>query len=344
MTIIRSRAPLRLGLAGGGSDISAFCDLHGGYVLNTSIDRYAYATLEVTNTSKVVFHSADKNVIEELDCGSVISVEETELPLHHAVYNRLISDYNNNNPISMTITTFCDAPPGSGLGSSSTLVVAMIKSFVNLLNLPLDDYELANLAYVIERSDCSLSGGKQDQYSAVFGGFNFMEFNKNSSVIVNTLRLPRAVITELEASLILYSTGISRKSANVINDQMKSIEDGHEDSMKALISIRDSALKMKEAVLKADYSSLIELLNQSWISKKRSSKNVSNKYIDAVYETAIDAGALAGKISGAGGGGFMLFYTDPSNRMNVIRGLSQFSGITSNCHFTQRGAESWRIQ
>ena len=343
MAVIRSRAPLRLGLAGGGSDVSPFCDQYGGFVLNASIDRYAYATLELNTSSKVVFNSADKDIIEEFDSISKIPEGDKELLLHHAVYSRFVQTYNDGKPIPMTLTTFCDAPPGSGLGSSSTLVVAMVKAFVHLLNLPLDDYEISDLAYTIERCDCNLSGGKQDQYSAVFGGFNFMEFNKDSSVVVNTLRLTRTVISELEASLILYSTGISRRSAKVIDDQMRSVENGREQSMQALFSIRDSAFKMKEAVLKADYDSFVDLLNQGWISKKKSSSSVSSKYIDAVYDTAIEAGALAGKISGAGGGGFMLFYSKPSNRMNVIRSLSQFSGIVSNCHFTKRGAESWQI-
>ncbi len=343
MTVIRSRAPLRLGLAGGGSDVSPFCDQYGGFVLNASIDRYAYATIQLNKTSEVVFNSADKEIIEVFNNDSKTSPQLAELPLHHAVYSKFIKTYNDGKIIPMTLTTFCDAPPGSGLGSSSTLVVAMIKSFVHLLNLPLDDYEIAQLAFTIERVDCNLSGGKQDQYAAVFGGFNFMEFNKNSSVVVNTLRLPRSVISELEASLILYSTGISRKSAKVIDDQMKSVEDGREQSMQALLSIRDAAFKMKEAVLKADYISFAELLNQGWHAKKNSSSSVSNKYIDAIYETAIDAGASAGKISGAGGGGFMLFYANPSDRMNVIRALNQFAGTVSNCHFIKRGAESWKV-
>ena len=282
MTTFRSRAPLRVGLAGGGSDVSPFCDQYGGCVLNASIDRYAYASIELNEKfNTVIFKATDKEEEEHHSSGNAI--DSSGLILHAAVYNRMCELFNNGEYIPMTLTTYCDAPPGSGLGSSSTVVVAIIQVFMQLFNAPLDDYGKAELAYNIERKDCGLSGGKQDQYSASFGGLNFIEFKTDSTVFVNTLRARRKIINELEASFILYSTGISRKSANIIDDQMNSLAEGNEDSLDALIQIRDSAFKMKEAILKGDLGSMVDLLNFSWNQKKRSSKSVSSKYLDAIF-------------------------------------------------------------
>ena len=168
--IVRARAPLRLGLAGGGTDVSPYCDVHGGYVLNATLDRYAYAVIKTLDEPYVRFVSTDqqKEKVKAVDEPLVLN---GKLDLHKAVYNEIIQHYNGGKRIPLELSTFCDAPAGSGLGSSSTLVVVMIRAFAELLNLPLDDYALAHLAYKIERVDCGLQGGRQDQYSATFGGF-----------------------------------------------------------------------------------------------------------------------------------------------------------------------------
>jgi D-glycero-alpha-D-manno-heptose-7-phosphate kinase len=265
-----------------------------------------------------------------------------KLDLHKAVYNHIVQHYNAGKPLALELSTFCDAPVGSGLGSSSTLVVTMIRAFVELLNLPLDDYDVAKLAFKIERLDCGLQGGRQDQYSATFGGFNFVEFYENERTIVNPLRIKNWIICELEASLVLFFSGISRQSAQIIADQSDNLKAGAAAALEAMHGIKREALMMKECLLRGEFEGLVNSLRLGWENKKRSSKSVSNPYIDEVYDAAVAAGALAGKVSGAGGGGFMLFFVPTERRMDVIQALSRFNGQVSNCHFTKNGSQAWR--
>lgn len=340
--IIRARAPLRLGLAGGGTDVAPYSEKYGGAVLNATIDRYAYAVIKISDKSFVRFIASDKN--EEFFSTLKSSYDlDGNLNLHKAVYNRFVNDFNNGNPIPMVLSTYCDAPIGSGLGSSSTLVVAIIKAFVELLNLPFDDYDIASLAYKIERYDCALQGGHQDQYSAAFGGFNFMEFYENDKVIVNALRIKKWILCEMEASLVLYFTGVSRESAKIISDQSLNVSSGVSDAIQAMHHIKDEAYAMKNALLKGDFESMVHSMKMGWLNKKNSAKSVSNPRIDEIYNAAISAGALAGKVSGAGGGGFMWFYAPSEQRMDVVRTLENFGGNVSNCHFTKNGCQAWRL-
>jgi D-glycero-alpha-D-manno-heptose-7-phosphate kinase len=340
--IVRARAPLRLGLAGGSTDVSPYCDIHGGYVLNATIDRYAYAVIKTLDGSNVRFVATDQQ-IEKIKSISEPLLLDGELDLHKAVYNTMIQRYNGGKPIPIELSTFCDAPAGSGLGSSSTVVVTMIRAFAELLNLPLDDYTIAQLAFKIERIDCGMQGGRQDQYSATFGGFNFMEFYANERAVINPLRIKNWIICELEASLLLYYTGVSRESAKIIADQSNNVKTGLADAMDAMHNIKGEALVMKECLLKADFDGIVESMRKGWESKKRSAKTVSNSQIENIYDVAISAGALAGKVSGAGGGGFMMFFVPPDKRMNVIRSLNRFDGQVSNCHFTKYGTQAWRV-
>jgi D-glycero-alpha-D-manno-heptose-7-phosphate kinase len=340
--IVRARAPLRLGLAGGGTDVSPYCDIYGGYILNATIDRYAYAMIKTLEEPYVRLVATDqqKETVNPLREDLVLN---GTLDLHKAVYNEIIQRYNGGEPIPLELCTFCDAPAGSGLGSSSTLVVVMIRAFVELLNLPLDDYTIAQIAFRIERINCGLQGGRQDQYSATFGGFNFMEFYANERAIINPLRIKNWIICELEASLVLFYTGVSRESAKIIADQSSNVKYGAVDAVEAMHGIKNEALVMKECLLKGDIEGIVESMKQGWESKKRSARTVSTPHIEEVYAAAIRAGALAGKVSGAGGGGFMLFFVPPDKRMNVIQALNQFEGQVSNCHFTKHGSQAWRL-
>lgn len=342
MGFIRARAPLRLGLAGGGTDVSPYCDIYGGYVLNATIDRYAYAVIKTLDDPIIRLVAADKEIQSVNAVDASLSLDG-ELDLHKAVYNHMVRHYNGGKPIPLELSTFCDAPVGSGLGSSSTLVVVMIRAFAELLNLPLDDYKIARLAYKIERVDCGLQGGRQDQYSATFGGFNFMEFYAGERAVINPLRIKNWIICELEASLILFFTGVSRESANIIADQSSNVKSGSTDALEAMHGIKREALMMKECLLSGDFTGLVESMRMGWENKKRSAETVSNSRIDEIYAKAIEAGALAGKVSGAGGGGFMLFFVPTEKRMDVVRALSVLGGAVSNCHFTKYGTQAWRV-
>ena len=339
--MIRARAPLRLGLAGGGTDVSPFCDRYGGNVLNATIDRYAYAILEQTDERRCRFEAADQNSADELMLDADLS-ERGVLPLHRAVYRRIVEQFHGGHRIPVHMVTFCDAPVGSGLGSSSTLVVAMVQAYSEWLNLGLDDYQVADLAFQIERVDCGFQGGRQDQYSAAFGGFNFMEFYDHNRALINPLRIQDRVRCELEASLLLFYTGVSRKSAEIIEAQSRNLDSGSEAALEAMHGLKREAHSMKECLLKGDFDGLVRSMRLGWESKKRSASAVSTAEIDRIYERALAAGALAGKVSGAGGGGFMMFFVTPARRMAVIEALRQCGGEVSNCHFTDHGAQAWR--
>lgn len=339
---IRARAPLRLGLAGGGTDVSPFSDVHGGFVLNAAIDLYAQAILEPRTDGRVVFNAVDRQERVDLPCDEPIPDAEP-LRLHRGIHRRVVAQFNGGRPLSCALTTFADAPAGSGLGTSSTMVVCILQAYAEWLNLGLGEYELAKLAFDIERQDLALAGGKQDQYAAAFGGFNFIEFSANDRVLVNPLRVKDWVLNELEASTVLYYTGQSRESASIIQEQINNTRRAEAKSIDAMLSLKQDAISMKEAILRGDLKAYADILGRSWIAKKQMAHGISNAMIDDVYNSAIRAGAVSGKISGAGGGGFMMFYVPTAERMSVIRTLASYPGEVMNFHFTPLGAQSWTL-
>ncbi len=340
--IVRAKAPLRLGLAGGGTDVSPFSDLHGGAVLNATIDMHAYCTIEETDDNCVVFYAADRDEYEEHRSAEFLDASEG-LILHRAVYNRIVKQFNGGRPLSFRMTTYSDAVAGSGLGSSSTLVVTMLKAFAEWKNLPLGEYDIAQLAFGIERIDAGLSGGKQDQYAATFGGFNFIEFLPDDRVIVNPLRIKRWIINELENSFVLYYTGSSRESANIIDEQIKNTTNKNQKSIDAMLELKADSIVMKEAILKGDFLTFSKYLAKSWEAKKKMATSISNPRIDMLYDMALEAGAYGGKVSGAGGGGFMMLMVNPADRIGLIKKLNQQDGMVMNFHFTKYGTQAWKM-
>ncbi len=339
--VIRARAPLRLGLAGGGTDVSPFSERYGGKVLNATIDLYAHCTIEATDDGQIEFQAQDMQ--ETFLCQSTMTLPlDGKLDLLKGVYNRIVKDYTHR-PLSLRLTSYIDAPSGSGLGGSSTMVVAIIKAFVEWLHLPLGEYEIAHLAYEIERVDVGLQGGKQDQYAAAFGGFNFMEFHDNDKVIVNPLRVKNWIVNELEESMVIYFTGISRHGASIISEQITNMKEHKEHRLEAMRKIRQSAVEMKEALLLGNFGNIAKILNQSWKDKKHTAHSISNSHMDEIIAAAKAAGARAGKVSGAGGGGFLMFIIDPLRRLEVFSALAKFGGSPRGVLFTQTGTQGWRV-
>ena len=339
--IYRSKAPLRIGLAGGGTDVSPYSDLYGGAILNATISLSAYATIEPLAENKIIVQALDRNEEQSFDWAAELPING-HLDLLKGVYNRVQKDFKL--PAGgFRLSTYVDAPAGSGLGTSSTLVVAILGAFTEMHKLPLRDYELAHYAYNIERKDLQMAGGKQDQYAATFGGVNFMEFHAGDKVVVNPLRIKPEYLHELENNLILYFTATSRESATIIKEQVKNVNEKNEKSIEAMHQLKEQAGMMKEALLKGRLGELGEILDFGFQQKRQMAANISNGNIESIYEAAKKAGATGGKISGAGGGGFMIFYCPLNTRYAVIKTLNTFGGEVRKYSFVDYGLTTWEI-
>lgn len=339
--IYRSKAPLRIGLAGGGTDVSPYSDEYGGAILNATVSLSAYASIEPIKENAIIVEALDRKEEERYEWATTLPVNG-KLDLLKGVYNRIHAMYNL--PLTgFRLSTFVDAPAGSGLGTSSTLVVTILGAFVEMLKLPLGDYDIAHLAYSIEREDLKLAGGKQDQYAATFGGVNFMEFYGDDKVIVNPLRIRPEYLHELGNNLVLYFTATSRESAHIIKEQVKNVNNKDEKSIEAMHQLKEQARMMKEALLKGRLNEIGEILDFGFEQKRKMAHNISNDKIELIYNAAKKAGATGGKISGAGGGGFMIFYCPNNTRYKVIETLNTFGGEIKNYSFTKYGLTTWTI-
>ena len=279
--IFRGRAPLRIGLAGGGTDVSPYCDEYGGAVLNVTIGAYAYATILPSPDGQVRFIATDVGSEEVLPLASTYDVG-SGLRLHRGVYNRIMADFNAGKPAPLTVVTSVDSPFGSGLGSSSALTVALVEAFRAMFKLPLGEYDIAHLAFRVERIDVGLSGGRQDQYAATFGGMNFIEFAANDRVIVNPLPVRTMILNELESSTILYFTGASRSSAEIIEKQVAAMRAKSDKPLEALHQLKREALELKAALLRGELADVAEIFQRSWDAKKATAAGITNSHIEEV--------------------------------------------------------------
>lgn len=338
---VRARAPLRLGFAGGGTDLSPYCDEHGGAILNATIGRYAYAHLSFRRDQQLCFSAHDVKQEDLIPLEAQLPLDRG-LILHRAVHNRMVREYLHGRVPAITLTSTVDAPPGSGLGASSALVVVLVEAYRAAFNLPLGRYDVARLAFEIERIDLALAGGRQDQYAAAFGGVNFMEFLPGDRVIVNPLRVSSQFLCEFEASLMVCFTGESRASA-VIQDQVKAATEHDRTALEAMHQLKSDAIDMKQALLGGNIRHIAEVLNRSWQAKRKTSKSVSNARVEEIFELGLKNGAVAGKVSGAGGGGFLMFMTDPEQRYRLVSALTEAGVHATPVQFTDGGAQSWAI-
>ncbi|MBQ8179833.1 MAG: kinase [Candidatus Methanomethylophilaceae archaeon] len=328
----RARAPLRIGLAGGGTDVDPYASKKGGAVFNTTINRYAYCTITPTGDHSMSVHSTDYGKYEApLDGGP--------LPLDGNM--DLIKAVTNHFEIKDGFRLFLqsEAPPGSGLGGSSTVMVSIIAATCEWLGIKMTGSEMAQLAYRLEREEIGLKGGKQDQYAAVFGGFNLMKFAE-SGVDVNRVRISEDTINELQYCSLLCYTGSPRESAKIIESQVDSFKSGQNEE--ALDESRKLAFEMSSALERGNITKAGELLDLSWQYKKQFSNKISNPQIDAFYEAAKAAGAIGGKVSGAGGGGFMYFICRYDRKYSVAQELQKLGARITDYMFEPRGVISWR--
>ncbi len=341
--IYRSRAPLRIGLAGGGTDVSPYSDEFGGAILNVTISHYAHAVIEPLSDGGIVLNAMDRKETEQHEGLNDKLPINGKLDLLKGVINRIEKDFGITEK-NFCLTTYVDAPAGSGLGTSSTLMVAIIGAFAEMLKLPLGEYDIAHYAYEIERKDLQLAGGKQDQYAATFGGVNFMEFYAGDKVIVNPLRIRSKYLYELENNLVLYFTSTSRESASIIKEQQKNVLQKNEKSIEAMHQLKEQARMMKEALLRGQLDEIGKILDFGFQQKRIMAHNISNSLIEEIYDAAKKAGATGGKISGAGGGGFMTFYCPLNTRYKVMEILNNFGGQIKPYQFTKQVLTTWTTQ
>ena len=335
---VRSRAPLRLGLAGGGTDLSPYCDDFGGAVLNATIDRYAHAFVAPAQAG-LHLRAVDLGITESF--ASLADAAASKLPLHVAVHRRFVEDLGLGEGVALSVTTSVDSPPGSGLGSSSALVVALVEAYRRYFGVPMGPYEIARLAFIIEREDMGLAGGRQDQYAAAFGGINFIEFLAAGRTVVNPLRVPRDIASELESSLVICFSGQSRVSSNIIEAQQQGMRRAEPAAIQALHDLKSDALEMKSALLTGRFSLMAEVLNRSRAAKSRTATGIETGPVSRLQDMGLANGAHACKVSGAGGGGFIMFLVPPEDSHHLVATLNAAGAQASAVKFTQTGAESW---
>ncbi len=336
--IVRSKAPLRVSFAGGGTDVPPYPQERGGVVLSATINKYVYSSL---------IPLKDKNEVEvnSLDYNMIVKYEKEEDLKYNGKMDLVKSVIKKMKVMGKGIRIYLhsDAPPGSGLGSSSTMVVCLIALFKHWLNEPLTNYDIADLAYQIERVDLGIKGGLQDQYAATFGGFNFIEFTKDA-VIVNPLKIPPDVVDELNYNLLLYYTGRRRLSAHIIEEQVEGFVTKKEEVVRAMDELKEVTIQMKKALLRAKLNEFGKLLHHAWKSKRKMASQISAPFIDEMYEAACRKGALGGKILGAGGGGYLLIYAPFDKKYRIIQALEKLGGQMVDFDFELEGVRSWEVR
>ena len=312
-TISKSKSPVRISFAGGGTDLTRYFYEKGGSVLNATINKFTHAILEKRTDLKIIIFSKDANKkIEFSDLEDMIF--NGELDIIKSIIKLLKPNFGFN------LVTYSDVPPGSGLGGSSVLVSAIIGAFNNFRETKYNSYEIAELAFHAERILLDLSGGWQDQYATVFGGFNFIEF-KNNENIVNSLRINEEIKNELEDTLVLCHSGINHDSNEIHKDQRIQMDNIKQKEYAELS--KDIATQMKSKLLKGELDNFGELLGKSWEIKKKYSSKITSPYLDKIYKLALDNGAIGGKLLGAGGGGYFLFYVPSFKKLDFIDFLSE---------------------
>jgi D-glycero-alpha-D-manno-heptose-7-phosphate kinase len=332
--LLRAKAPLRLSFAGGGTDVPPFPETEGGSVLSATINRYAYGTLK-TRTD-------DQICIQSLDFGMTVTYSLEDQLVYDGKLD-LVKAAVTHLGVSSGFDLFLhsDAPPGSGLGASSAMMVALVGLLMQRQNQALTPHEIARTAYHIERVELGIKGGLQDQYASTFGGFNFIEF-LSDRVVVNPVMISPDIQNELQYNLLLAFTGRIRLSAQIIEDQVERYESGNSESIAALRELKRLSIEMRDGLVDKRLSTLGALLDEQWQQKKRMSPRISTPELDRIYDEALKAGASGGKVTGAGGGGYMLFYCPNESRHRVARRLTELGCSVADFSFEPVGLQTWQ--
>lgn len=335
--LLRARAPLRISFAGGGTDMPCYYAEHGGAVLASTINRYTYVSLAPGGDHGAVS-------IASLDFDLMVKYRLEEAPVYNGVLDlakaaiRRLVPPNSDGGFELYVQS--DAPAGSGLGGSSSLTLALIGILNGLRGAPLDRYQLAELAYEIERVDLAMKGGKQDQYGIAFGGFNFIEFARDQ-IIVHPLRLDPAVLKDLECHLLLCYTGRTRLSAGVIGRQEDFVRQKRPETLAGLEGLRTLCYEMKNALLRGRLGDFGELLNAEWRHKVEANPQVTTPAIDEMLAVARREGAIGGKLLGAGAGGYLLLFCEVNRKHKVYQALEKLGGQFMNFSFVDDGLAVW---
>ena len=340
ISMVRSRAPLRLSFGGGGTDVSPYSDEHGGCVISATISLAVYATLQPSKSHEIKIRSLDYDSVVHYANSEKDFEYDGQMDLAKGVFRQFGA--HKFEKTGFDIYAHGDAPPGSGLGSSSTFTVSLIGLFREWQSLALTPHDIADMAYDIERVDIGIKGGKQDQYAAAYGGFNFIEFNKEET-IVTPLRLSPFTIHELEYNLLLCYTGGVRESQKLIKQQIENFENKNKKAVEALHEIKSLAQEVRKALVDGNLNRFGELLHEGWLQKKRTAAGITNDRIDELYDVALKAGAIGGKIAGAGGGGYLMIYTPFHKKHKVTEKLTEMGGQVISFRFDPCGLQTWRV-
>ena len=332
--VVRSRAPLRVSFGGGGTDVPPYPERFGGCVLSTTIDRATYCTLRPRADGRIRVRSLDFGILADFGAGDRVPYNG-EMDLAKAVLNHFELREG------LDILLHSDAPPGSGLGSSSSLIVALTVALAEHLGVPMSTYDVAGTAIRMEREELAIPGGWQDQYAAAFGGMNWIEFGSPDTV-VTPLRLHESIQEELEYRSLLAYVGRTRVSANILASQIQETSKPAGTVLDALHATKRIAQDMRRALLKSDWASWGALLQEGWETKKAFSSKISDPGIDALYGTALEAGASGGKLLGAGGGGFLYLFCPSEAKHEVAHALRKAGAEPTGFAMDPRGARAWR--
>lgn len=325
-----AKTPVRISFGGGGTDLPAYFEAHGGAVLSTTINKYLYGFVGERSDGNVQVISSDQRILATWEELTSTDVRDTALEIPAAV----LKEFGCQAAVDLFLVS--EVPAGTGLGSSASVCVNSLQAMAAHLGLPLSKEDLAEKAFYIANSVLGKSVGKQDEYAAVFGGLNFFTFQQDGSVEVEPLKLDPDLLNSLQPKLMLFFTGAAHHSWSILQEQEASTRSGA--ALESLHQIKKLAGQMRDALLTGDLDSFGEMLHEGWMSKKNISSRISNSAIDRLYAIARAKGARGGKITGAGGGGFLLLYCDEDYQPAVRHALAEEGSIEMQFAFEFEGS------